>query len=242
MTKERPILFSGPMVRAILSGAKSVTRRIVKPQPILCEYACGHSLNGQMIEGNPAVLVQCPYGVPGDRLWVRETWAHYQTVNHILHSGGRAFDEVSDGLAGYRADGHDTIEDFRDHIRMMNGYDLEKVIINGDRWRPSIHMPRWASRITLEITGVRVERLQEITEEDARAEGVELGLIRTGLAYVPSMRTHSDERYFDHARLLRGYRGAFAALWDRINGKRASWESNPFVWAIEFNRVEESNG
>ena len=158
--KERPILFSGEMVRAILDDRKTQTRRVVKPQPEYYDHrwrwldviaSCTGSLDERMRS-------HCPYGQPGDRLWVRETWVHYHTVNHRrLHHGG-AISEVSDGLAGYRADGHDTIEDFRQHVRLMSGADLEAVEINGDRWRPSIHMPRWASRITLEITAVSVER------------------------------------------------------------------------------------
>ena len=116
--KERPIIFSGPMIRAILEGRKTQTRRIVKPN-------CLSKLS--------------PYGRTGDRLWVRETWGHNPEGPGYV----------------YRSDGD---------------FDMK---FHGDRWRPSIHMPRWASRITLEVTGVRVERLQDINEEDALAEGVE---------------------------------------------------------------------
>ena len=119
------------------------------------------------------VLSECLYGQSGDRLWVRETWAHYQTVNHIRRPDGAAHSEISDGYAGYRADGFSSIEEFRDHVRLMSDCSLEEVLINGDKWRPSIHMPRWASRILLEITDVRVERLQDITDADAIAEGVQ---------------------------------------------------------------------
>ena len=155
--KERPIIFSAPMVKAILDGTKTQTRRIVKIEP-----SSGYIRKGSRywIREDPAAIAACPYGQPGDRLWVRETWAQYQTVNSIKRLDGRSYSEVSDGLAGYRADGCDTIKDFREHI-MLGESDIEEVIINGDKWRPSIYMPRWASRITLEVTDVRIERLQD---------------------------------------------------------------------------------
>jgi hypothetical protein len=174
----------------------------------------------------------CPYGRPGDLLWVRETWAHYQTVNHRRCSDGRSFDEVSDGLAGYRADGHNTIEDFRNHIRLMSGCDLEAVLINGDRWRPSIHMPRWACRIVLKITDVRVELLQEISEKDCWSEGIEEldGYYGNAdiCATAKSIGVPMDDA-----------RATYAHLWDALNsGRGYGWKSNPWVWVIEFKRVE----
>lgn len=235
--KERPILFSGAMVRAILEG-KTQTRRIVKPQPQLGEYsACGHegtpwwawiknpgSNSAERAfywkDGDAANIDgECPYGQPGDRLWVKETWAHYHTVNGVRRYDGRHFDEVSDGRAGYRADGHSTIADFREHVRMMSGCDLEAVVIKGDRWRPSIHMPRWASRITLEMTGVRVERLHDISHSDAVAEG------------CPGRRSVDPDLGFTHTP-----REQYQSLWEQINGP-GSWEADPFVWVIEFKRV-----
>jgi hypothetical protein len=183
VSSEHPILFSAPMVNAILEGRKSQTRRIVKRN-------------------------KCPYGEPGDRLWVRETWAHYQTINSIRRYDGASSSQVSDGLAGYKADGFDTIEDFREHVRAMSGLDLEEVEINGNRWRPSIHMPRWASRITLCVTDVGMERLQAIGEYDCEREGVGHAMPQTG-----------KQRY--------------AELWDSINGK-GSWATNPWVWVVAF--------
>ena len=225
--KERPILFSAPMVRALLDGSKTQTRRVVKPQPskgwdfeappVFGRITSPHPKKGRfgvfirhgVGTDFPMVdLIPCPYGQPGDRLWVRETWAHYHTVNHIRRSDGRAFDEVSDGLAGYRADGCETIEEFREHVRLMSGCDLQAVEINGDRWRPSIHMPRWASRITLEVTGVRVERLGDVSESDARAEGVQSV-------------------------------AEFKELWASINGP-SSWDANPFVWVVSFRRMSDA--
>jgi hypothetical protein len=177
--KERPILFSGPMVRAILDGQKTQTRRIVKPQP--------------SIEGQEPHLVRCPYGVPGDRLWVRETWGE----------GGMT---KPGDPASYAADWPDA-----GAIR---------------KWRPSIHMPRWASRIDLEVTAVRVERLQAITEEDARAEGAAHRIARGG-DLSGALEGETPIQHVAH----------FRDLWDSINGERTPWASNPWVWVVSFKRV-----
>ena len=228
--KERPILFSGPMVRAIIAGTKTQTRRAVKPQPTrrLIE-GLAHVTIGMNPADDGAVWydgdckgpgreVRCPYGGCLDRLWVRECWARYHTVNHVVRQHGGAISEVSDGLAAYRADGHETIDDLRTHIRLTSGCDLEAIEVYGNRWRPSIHMPRWASRITLEITGVRVERLQDISEADAKAEGVTIdGIGNPG----GPMRVHQR---------------AFKSLWQSINGP-GSWDANPWVWCIEFRKI-----
>ena len=180
--KERPILFSGAMVRAILEGRKTVTRRVVKPQPDFLGSmtdpttpfkTLGAGLHGQIV---------CPYGKPGDRLWVRETFAVYG-------------DEKMAAIH-YRAD--------RPH----------HVGQKGMGYKPSIHMPRWASRILLEITAVRVERLQDINRGDAMAEGCPF----------PNMAAGPDPRQW------------FAELWQEINGAE-SWAANPWVWVVEFNRV-----
>lgn len=218
----KPILFSAPMVRALLAGTKSQTRRILKPQPVADGdgiwrwEAFGAGVFGAR-DGELAEFAAdlTPYAV-GDVLWVRETWAHYQTVNHVRRTHGGAFSEVSDGLAGYRADGHDTIEDFRSHIRLMSGSDLEEVVINGDRWRHARFMPRWASRLTLVVTDVRVQRLQDISEEDAIAEGV--GAV--SVAEVPRPSAWSA-------------RHDFSRIWSRINGD-GSWEANPWIAAYTF--------
>lgn len=230
---DRPILFSAPMVQAILAGRKTQTRRVLKPQPRGLPYlednddaAPPHWRDGWTEGREPCGGATREVSMPlaglrfavGDRLWVRETWAHYQTVNHIRRSHGGSFDEVSDGLAGYRADGHDTIEDFRQHVRLMSGCDLEAVVIKGDCWRPSIFMPRWASRITLDVTDVRVQRLQDISEEDAKAEGALLPW--TGWSW-------------DKADDTRTGRSEFEALWNSINGDGA-WEANPWIVALTF--------
>jgi hypothetical protein len=183
--KERPILFSGPMVRAILAGRKTQTRRIVKNQ----EWYNLKGDYGDRLRG----VDRCPYGHPGERLWVRETW--------FCATG-----EPGPALCHYQADGD------RPEFKGL--------------WKPSIHMFRWASRITLEITGVRVERLQDISEADAIAEGI---------------AKHSDQ-WIDYpaGKSAAGWsdpRKSFTSLWQSINGGD-SWNANPWVWVVEFRKLE----
>ncbi len=216
--KERPILFSGPMVRAILERRKSQTRRVVNPQP---PAGCGRISVGHFhptivdrdgeLQPGPEVFgafdedtwsIRCPYGEPGDRLWVRETWAvdgWYDDVS-VREIGEMHRNDTLTTQLWYAADG-----------------DLgEPGEGNAGRWRPSIYCFRWASRITLEVASVAFERLQEITEEDAIAEG------------IPTDGTG--------AALNWNRRHDFRDLWDSINGKRpgCAWEDNPTVWVIGF--------
>lgn len=186
--KEGPILFSGAMVRAILDGRKTMTRRVVgRVHPAV--YGISHRGDGwfgfdakdeaiisQYSGTFPLHTIHCPYGMPGDRLWVRETWFPNGNIPNclILH----------------RADA-------------MPGYDKIK-------WRPSIFMPRFLSRITLQVTAIRVERLQDISDEDAVAEGMAI-----------------DDALHD-----------YQCLWDRLNAKRGyGWDKNPWVWVIQFERL-----
>jgi hypothetical protein len=218
--KERPILFSGPMVKAILAGQKTQTRRIVKfnhkpwRDDVLptVEYA----RDGMPIwwDSPPPQCIRdsdyydhgypCPYGKPGERLWVRETF------NAMIDPGARKQDvrrkvwnreekETEYWVVDYKADGG--------HGRIMD-------LIGQRKWQPSIFMPRWASRITLEVTGVRVERLHDITEADAETEGFH----RAGCGGEGNVRT-------------------FARTWDQINGPE-SWAANPWVWVVSFKRIE----
>lgn len=193
VVKERPILFSGPMVRAILDGRKTQTRRIVKPQPEAVSFAWRWSNKttrvqwGEKLSGN-ALARYCPYGVAGDRLWVREAWKVASNYDDFKPSEIPE-SVINDGIVRYLADG-DT--------------DLD------GRYRHARFMPRWASRITLEITKVRVERLQEISEEDSSAEGI---------AYPTDTA-----------------KAAYRQVWDSINGKGA-WDKNPWVWVISFRRL-----
>ena len=192
--KERPILFNAPMVRALLAGTKTQTRRVVKPQPhedrlhrsvdspdkFVCagEHTWWSGNHTQSIYHS----ARCPYGKPGDRLWVRETFGHFER-NENFAPGCEVF---------YRADG-------------------ESLAV--EPWRPGIHMPRWASRITLGVTGVRVERLRACNEVDAIAEGAPWAACG-----APQGGSH---------------KAGFAQLWEQING-HGSWEANPWVWVVEF--------
>lgn len=225
--RERPILFSSPMVRAILAGTKTQTRRVVKPprnRPafVLLDHGNGWwPYQSDDDDGESALCddgmehpYTCPYGRPGDRLWVRETFAA------AIYSDGMRFVE-------YKADR--SLSDF-------DGYDNPA----GGRWRPSIHMPRWASRITLEITDVRVERLQDISEADAVAEGVRRGDCKLhdlgdGVAmFLDESGWFAPERYTRH----NAPRHAFREAWETINGPE-SWVANPWLWVIEFKKLEQ---
>ncbi len=199
--KERPILFSGPMVRAILDGRKTQTRRVMKPQP---EYRENKSLPGHFGTwfhdwnlDHDAVTIDdiikyCPFGRPSDRLWVRETFV----VDY----------EVGEGTRGgippavfYRAtdDGKTNFTPGMEH------------------WKPSIHMPRMYCRLLLEVTGVRVERLQDINEDGCKAEGLD----------------------WDSGDFL-GPKAQFAIFWNSLNEKRGhGWDTNPWVWVVEFERA-----
>lgn len=200
--RSRPILFSGPMVRAILEGRKTQTRRVVKPQPFIVlsaaewharamsgvdPYGC-RPMGSHVLEEMAAT---CPHGSVGDLLWVRES-----------------FREVMDQTGGYA---------YLADCPLGN----EKIY----KWKPSIHMPRSASRLTLEITGVRVERLQRISASDCEAEG------------TPWMGNPRMEAYRDNE-ISKEWRRSFSVLWQSINGPE-SWAANPWVWVIAFRRVQQ---
>lgn len=210
--KERGILFSAPMVRALLAGTKTQTRREVKPQPT--HFVGGPGVidsHGKPVPRSPAIddgvssrEILCPYGVPGDRLWVRETWAH--------HVQAQSAERDEDGPFVYAADGPSALQH-----RLQT------------KWTPGIHMFRWASRITLEITDVRVERLKGISEADAAAEGIEK--LPDGEPGPPCWRDylHSGAWTDNPAQ-------SYFSLWESINGA-GSWATNPFVWVLSFGRV-----
>lgn len=202
--KERPMLFSGPMVRAILEDRKTQTRRIVTNE----------SLISLRPDGTPGkVQKRCPYGQPGDRLWVKETFRIWQDE-----------DSCFEGPIG----GNLCNPGVRRRMLKRTEYRASSQNAEGIGWRPSIFMTRWLSRITLEITGVRVERLHDISEADAIAEGIER---------VPMPSGESCWRdYLDGGILSRAV-SSYATLWASING-RASWSSNPFVWVVEFKKLE----
>ncbi len=207
--RERPILFSGEMVRSILDGRKTVTRRVIKRLagfgPITdfqisttkgydFEFRNKRKLWNSVLRGR--VVGACPYGQPGGRLWVRETWATDDPL------------DPQDALTVFfRATDHETC---------------------GQPWKPSIHMPRWASRITLEVTGVRVERVQGITQDQAIAEGCSADgywKMNEGL----SCGGRTDRRPMAVQR--------FNRLWDSIAAPAFKWAVNPWVWVIEFKKL-----
>lgn len=186
--KEYPILFSGEMIRAILDNRKNQTRRPIRVEWLRC-------LDLDEPDDMEKALKQSPYGQPGDRLWVREAWAHYIPISCRIKR------------TIYRVD--------YDGMKPMDA-----SVKNGFTWKPSIHMPRWASRITLEITEVRVERLQDISLDDVRAEG--FTMIEPG--------SIADKWEL--------YKSAYQGLWDSIYSKRGyPFDSNLWVWVIGFKRI-----
>lgn len=208
----RPILFSAPMVRAILDGSKSQTRRIVKPQPFTGTLTEGESWTTEhAFKNDRARYTLSPYGQPGDQLWVRETWGSLD-ADHTAACKSEGYRKPSDGdRVVYRAD---PASDYQ--------WGSGKSSQGSFMWRPSIHMPRWASRIALEITGIRVERLQDISESDAESEGITWHRCgcQDGCARCDD-RTPKE---------------VFRSLWESINGP-GSWDANPFVWVVEFRRL-----
>lgn len=205
--KERPLLFSAPMVRALLDGSKTQTRRILKVKP---DFVTSDGIPARFTPqdenlGRLGEVIHCPYGQPGDRLWVRESFWGCD-------------------LPGY-GDTPCVVYDDEWHGK-------EYLPAEARPWArkfgriPSIHMPRNCSRITLEITGVRVERLQDISEEDAIAEGIHC--LSNG-QFLPMKKGYSGG--------LLTAASAYRALWEIINGA-GSWDENPFVWVIEFRRIK----
>ncbi|WP_210448192.1 hypothetical protein [Pantoea ananatis] len=216
--KERPILLSAEMVRAVLDGRKTQTRRVIQ-SPAKSMQANGQKVIDYREPGDKwygdhvfsmrnqsgtwcdytkeQFLAKCPFGAVGDRLWVRETWTH-ESID---------------------AEGGSYSPDYR---VMANGQPLD------GRWRPSIHMPRWASRITLEITGVRVERLQDISAKDVTDEGIKT---LAESMWGPQWWVDAPQAAINDAHLQ------FSIIWSKIYGEE-SWQANPWVWVIEFKRVE----
>lgn len=220
---ERPILFSGPLVKAILDGKKTVTRRLVKLDRWSSVEDAGRRAwpvdRSRYSTGQP---MACPFGRAGDHLYVRETHA-------IVPASAYRCSREEDGSHVP----HRVSPDGTGWAIYREGWTRSPP----QRWLPSIHMPRWASRIDLEITDVRVERLQEITEEDARAEGVESVEERLS----PNTCIGRDQTLTTGERMIDSpFRASFAWLWDELYGDHATWKSNPWVWHIAFRRVERA--
>lgn len=228
--KERPILMSGPMVKAILEGRKWQTRRIVKPQPTETPITNGSAsgmylawpnsdahLEWQDVLADTDYYVQagfCPYGQPGDRLWVREAWRTIDsTADHNMLTIAYEADQGRGSEYRYLRVSDDAYERY-------SGARFDSHL------RPSIFMPRWACRFVLELTAVRVERLQDISEADAQAEGC-------------TTAAEDDQDGAPDAKQYRTYRAGYRDLWDSLNAKRGyGWDSNPWVWVLTFEQVK----
>lgn len=228
--KERPILFSAPMVRAILEGRKTQTRRVIQHPRSTGAFVCVQgfwkedpsgwwpfvSHDGESFDdGNGCeVPLNCTYGVPGDRLWVKETYAELSlgySENYGEFRWGVWHPSDRERCAHHKADVHP---------------EVEKLI---DRWRPSIFMPRWASRITLEITKVRVERVRDITCADVWSEGISRDFTQFVRDELTIEQSVAESKF---------YIGKFHELWDSINASRGfGWDANPWVWVVEFKRI-----
>lgn len=207
--RERPIIFNAEMVRAILGGRKTQTRRVIKSQPWPDVFSyigvgvtglwCGYYVDPDI----PVWEANCPYGKPGDQLWVRETWATPGNWDEYKPS------DLLDNWFNTQQVKYRATEPYPD-----GGY---------YKWRPSIFMPRWASRIQLEVESVRIEKVQDITPEDCAAEGCQHWTV-DGIV-------HKSARKY------------FKKLWDSINKKRGfGWDVNPWVWMIHFKVIEVKNG
>jgi hypothetical protein len=218
----KPILFSGEMVKAILEKRKTQTRRVIslidfeKSGTVGYDFAF-RSKSGAWNEVPQEWLIRkyCPYGQPGDQLWVRETWK---------------CEELDSGLDGVRFAADGAFREIENTFDASNAWG--EANRKGGKWRPSIFMPRWASRITLEIVSVLVERVQEITKEDAKAEGV------SNLWRWDAKRNSKHPEHFRRA-VLNPYVANYSVLWDEINSKRGfGWDVNPWVWVVGFKVLE----
>lgn len=240
---ERPLLLSPALVRATLDGLKTQTRRVVarkgwqcvgpaaKPGTAIVASGGGRGFNPTRTEVMPS-----PYGGPGDLLYVRETWRPYS-----WHEGEPIVLEYKAGGPHHEAGGSPEAESWEERMWEALSKELDAKGVPTDehgvyqwegesplRWRPSIHLPKWGSRLWLAVRDVRVQRLQEISEEDAIAEGVNGGCLRCGRPQ-PCGCPHPDP---DH-------RDSFAHLWDSINAARGyGWDTNPWVWAITYEKTE----
>lgn len=227
MGRERPIIFSGAMVRAILAGRKSQTRRVISAATWRAAGCADHAQHVGHFEGrweygdndgmHDMRTPVCPYGAPGDRLFVRESgWERPERTPKMMREGA------------------DTWERFYYDADKLTEQDRDNFKEWGFKRRPAIHMPRWASRLMLEVTAVRAERLHQITEADAIAEGIS----RIGAEYP----NFPNDGWNNYTVELGGFsfnqptaRQCYYGLWDTLNG---NWDANPWVWVLEFKRAD----
>lgn len=253
--KERPILFSGPMVRALLREVdpKVQTRRIVRALPGGLSPNCYVGRNGERWcftageKGGDVHGLPCPYGAPGDRLWVRETWRSWERTcdedsadeehEHTAHCRQTYVAYAATPREGFRP-----VPDRARITYLDEATPLERNPRLLGPWKPSIHIPRSLSRIDLELEAVRAEQLQAMTDDAARAEGV------TPIGKVGCPCEGEEEDPGPHVAgcswgdpdidpVTDPHLAAFRVLWDAINGKRAAWASNPWVWVLGFRRL-----
>lgn len=240
--KERPIIMNAEMVRAILDETKTQTRRIIKPQPSCFE-------NGMPLDATISTdkrirrEIICPYGISGDNLWVRETFTFESNLGADIYvyeysppfNDGRPVKwEENQDQGKYWWQPHykatDPVPALTCHEDDCQQCEKDG---HGSHWKPSIHMPRWASRIILEITDVRVERLNDISEEDAKKEGIKSRYINTD---IKCCSTKIYPAFPDKDGGFHTAKEAFEALWESIYGE-GSWNVNPWVWCISFRRI-----
>lgn len=249
---ERPILFSAPMILALLGNRKTQTRRIVKPQPVCSTHEfwqkhpdfvpsfneedwslyCGVCGGGQRLTRTNVTGIRNPYGVNGDRLWVKETFAPWRntSIEYPLEWESLVTSDDRGGLTLKQ-----WVEEYG-HQNVNVAYRADGE--NEEGWMSPLFMPRWASRLTLEITEVRVQRLQDISDDDCVAEGMrihenpscEVGVGRFMYTAFPG----------EHSLWDLNAKTAYRNLWESINGKD-SWDANPWLWCISFRKVE-ANG
>ena len=236
--KERPIIFTGESVRSIFAGTKTQTRRIAKFVPrdganlAFSGMSAGHFDTGVPSSGHVLYSrgrggvwqqrtepLHCPHGAPGDRLYVKETHRFEVFSNERFYNDADGYSRSTETI--------DVASDPGDRVWYEADGDPPKNLEGWTSKRSPLYMPRWASRLTLEIVDVRVQRLNDISEEDARAEGVD--------AWINSFK--GGDTYHQNSLLGAYPTTAFARMWDAINGKRHPWASNPWVWAITFRRV-----
>ena len=248
--KERGMIFNAEMVRAILDGRKTQTRRIVKGVDGAVKFCPECDINGEDIfvvlgekdhTGMNPVLgaSSCTFGAVGDRIWVREAYRFPASLDDASPAGVGEMAVAT----GYRKPWAPTFYEFTGTFSDgWKGFETPPKVSGAGKLHPSIHMPRWASRITLEITDVRVERLNAISEDDAQSEGVhtevwDQTVVARNYAAIDEFFQFWTEDMPHYVEMNQLYRSSFRSLWESIYGAE-NWNANPWVWVIEFKRVE----